>query len=452
MNPLLTALPLLFLGIADPAETADRHVVVISIDGLPGYLLDDPQASLPVIRRLIADGAVAEAGMGVSNPSVTWPNHTTLMSGVHPERHGVLFNGLPERQGVGMPVKVTGEKTQQELVRVPLLFDALKSAGLASAAINWPCTSESAAIADNFPDVPNDLDHTTARLKSELDEIGLLKRFKGGSAVVRDEAWTESACRIIRDRKPALLALHLLNLDGTHHRHGPKTPPGYTAAALTDALVGRVLRAIDDAGIRETTTVFIVSDHGFMTAPKSIRPNVLLRKAGLLTVGESGRVATARAHVIPEGGIGMLYLTDPEKAGADRETVRRLFADQEGVAAVLGPEDYPRLRLPSPTEHLGMADLIVACKEGYSVGASAAGDDFVVAQDGSVGVHGYLSTEPQIRATFVASGAGVKRGLKLGTVDNSDVAPTVARILGVPFPQATGRVLEDMLATQERAR
>ena len=76
--------------------TAEPHVVVISIDGLPAYLLDDPQASLPVIRGLAKEGAAAEDGMRVSNPSVTWPNHTTLMTGVHPERHGVLFNGLLE--------------------------------------------------------------------------------------------------------------------------------------------------------------------------------------------------------------------------------------------------------------------------------------------------------------------------------------------------------------------
>src|SRR5687768_1390291 len=88
---------LLLLALGTQAVAADRHVVVISIDGLPAYLLDDPRASLPVLRGLIARGAVARAGMGVSNPSVTWPNHTTLMTGVHPEVHGVIFNGLAER-------------------------------------------------------------------------------------------------------------------------------------------------------------------------------------------------------------------------------------------------------------------------------------------------------------------------------------------------------------------
>lgn len=99
MTSVLALLPLLFLGDTRPAVPADGHVVVISIDGLPAYLLDDPNASLPVIQSLIASGAVASEGMNVSNPSVTWPNHTTLMTGVHPKRHGVIFNGLPKRRG-----------------------------------------------------------------------------------------------------------------------------------------------------------------------------------------------------------------------------------------------------------------------------------------------------------------------------------------------------------------
>jgi predicted AlkP superfamily pyrophosphatase or phosphodiesterase len=440
----LLSIALLLAALGGKAIAEDRHVVVISIDGLPAYLLDDPKASLPVLRGLIARGAVAGAGMGVANPSVTWPNHTSLMTGLYPETHGVLVNGLPVRQGAGKPVKVIPAKGQRELVRVPLLFDVLKDAGRSSAAINWPCTRDSATIDDNFPDVPDQLRYTSSRLKGPLQAAGLLERFNDGGGVVRDEIWAEAACRTLRDYKPSLLALHLLNLDGTHHRYGPRTPPGYTAAALTDALVGRVLSAIDEAGLRESTTIFVVSDHGFAAAPKSVRPNVLLRKAGLLHADDRGRIAAAKAHVVPEGGIGLVYLTDPETASADREAVKRLFRDVEGIAAVLGPEDFPRYHLPTPADHSGMADLILACKPGYAIGGSAGGDKAVVEQDGSVGAHGYLSTDPQMRAVFIGAGPGIKRGFRLETVNNVDVAPTVARILGVSLPRVSGRVLEEI--------
>lgn len=425
------------------AGAPQRHVVVITVDGLPSYLLDDPRASLPVIRNLRDHGASARDGMHVSNPSVTWPNHTTLMTGVHPEKHGVLYNGVPERQGPGKPVTVTPARTQQDLVHVPLLFDVLKDAGLTSAAINWPCTRGSTSIGDNFPDVPDQLQYTTPRLKDELTKSGHLQRF-GDGPVARDEIWTEAACQVIRKRKPNLVVLHLLNLDSTHHRYGPRSHPGYTASALTDALIGRVLDAIDDAGIEDQTTVFVVADHGFAQVKKSLRPNAVLRREGLLEA-QGNRITSARVQVVPEGGIGMVYLTDPKTAEKDRETVKRLFQDAEGVAAVLGPEDYPRYHLPSPKDHPGMADMVLAAKDGYGVSGAVSGDDFVVPNDPPTGSHGYLSTEPKMNAVFVASGAGVKAGARLETVENVDVAPTVAHLLGVPLKQASGRVLNEIL-------
>jgi predicted AlkP superfamily pyrophosphatase or phosphodiesterase len=303
MPRFLTPIVVLLAGIAQAGQAPDRHVVVISIDGLPSYLLDDPQASLPVIRGLASSGVAAAGGMRVSNPSVTWPNHTTLMSGVHPERHGVLFNGVARHQGPGIPARLTSAEDQGELARVPLLFDVAKEAGVSTAAINWPCTRNSASIDDNFPDVPDQLLYTTPRLKEALAAKGLLDRFAGGGGVVRDEIWAEAACQVIRQRRPRLLALHLLNLDSIHHRHGPRTPPGYTAAALADAIVGRVLGALEQAGLRDRTSVFVVADHGFAAVTKTLRPNAILRREGLLKVEGRG-IATARVHVIPKGASG----------------------------------------------------------------------------------------------------------------------------------------------------
>ena len=262
--------------------------------------------------------------MRVSDPSLTWPNQTSLVTGSHPDRHGVLFNGRLRRRGPGQLVEYFTSGTQQELVRVPLLFDVLKQAGQTSAAINWPCTRGSTSIDDNFPDVPGALAYTTPRLKEELARKGLLRRFEGGNDVVQDEIWTEAACQIIRDRMPRFLALHLNNVDAAHHRYGPRSAPGYAAVALNDANVGRVLRALDEAGVRDRTAVFIVADHGFIATPKSLRPNAILRREGLLAV-EGGRIVSGRVLAVPEGGTAMVYLTDPATAARDREAVIRLF-------------------------------------------------------------------------------------------------------------------------------
>jgi len=124
------SLAALFLALASCwTQAAERHVVMILIDGLPAYLFDDPQASLRVIRGLAREGVAATGGMRVSDPSITWPNQTTLITGSHADRHGVLFNGGLERRGPGELVKYFASRTKQELVRVPLLFDILKQAG-----------------------------------------------------------------------------------------------------------------------------------------------------------------------------------------------------------------------------------------------------------------------------------------------------------------------------------
>ena len=124
---------------------------------------------MPVIRGLAKEGVAADGGMRVSDPSITWPNMTTIVTGSHADRHGVLYNGKLERRGPGQLVEYFESKTQQELVRIPLLFDILKRAGQSSAAINWPCTRGSTSIDDNFPDVPSPLAYTTQRLKDELE-------------------------------------------------------------------------------------------------------------------------------------------------------------------------------------------------------------------------------------------------------------------------------------------
>ena len=80
-------------SLAQSVDT-ERHVVVISIDGFAAYLVNDPKVPLPTIRRLAREGCIIEGGMIVSDPSVTWPNHTTLVTGMKPGRHGTLANGV----------------------------------------------------------------------------------------------------------------------------------------------------------------------------------------------------------------------------------------------------------------------------------------------------------------------------------------------------------------------
>src|SRR5688572_2806221 len=140
----LIALTIGYLVLCIPTVRADQHVVIVTIDGFPAYLMNDKNAPIPTLRKLAAEGVLGE-GMRPVNPSVTWPNHTSLISGVKPEKHSCFFNGVLVRGAPGMPVAVDPKRDAADLIAVQTLPDVLHAAGLRSAAINWPCTRNSPA-------------------------------------------------------------------------------------------------------------------------------------------------------------------------------------------------------------------------------------------------------------------------------------------------------------------
>jgi hypothetical protein len=180
----------------------------------------------------------------------------------------------------------------------------------------------------------------------------------------------------------------------------------------------------------------VLADHGFIMTPKAICPNVLLRKQGLLRV-TGGKIEEARVHVIPEGGIGLVYYTNPADAVADAEAVQKLFRDQEGVADVILPDRFAEYGLPHPREYGQAPNAVLVAKDGYAVSATIEGDEFIVANTQaktSLGSHGFLSTNSKMNALCVLSGKGVHRGGKVVAAENIDIAPTIARLLGLEFP------------------
>src|SRR3954470_8832650 len=186
------------------SSLAANHVILITIDGFPARMLQDKRTDVPRIRALAADAAMAEA-MKVSNPSVTWPNHTTLVSGVRPRTHSVLFNGLLVRSAD--LVKIDPNVTSAQLVKAPTIFDLLHQAGFKTAGVNWPCTRLSKSLDDDFPDSPDMIDFTTPRLRKDLVAAGILPSEKQADFAkigepMRDEIWTKTACYLIRKRMP----------------------------------------------------------------------------------------------------------------------------------------------------------------------------------------------------------------------------------------------------------
>ncbi len=444
------ALCFLILLPLSSAEAADRRVILVTIDGFPARMFADPKTHAPNLRALAREGVAAE-GMKVSTPSVTWPNHTTLVTGAHPRKHSVLFNGVVARGAAGAPLRIDPNVTAAQLVAVPSLFDALRAAGLRTAGVNWPCTRSSKSIDDDFPDSPNMVTFMTPGLRTELVAEGILgsekqEWFAALRQPQNDAVWTKTACHLIGKRQPHFMAFHLLNTDSTHHKYGPETMASHTALALADRFVGDVMAAVREAGNWERTAFIVTSDHGFETVTNVLQPNVLLRRHGLLEISSLNLITRARVQCIPEGGSGFIYLNDPATRDADRQRVTELFAKEEGVAEIIGPERFQEMGLPEAGQG-GMADLILRPRDGYGVNGAAAGTNFVIAVTAGMnaGYHGYVAENPRMNALFIASGSGLKKGERLGLIENIDVAPTVAKLLGVKLPEADGKALVEIL-------
>jgi arylsulfatase A-like enzyme len=436
------------LALVGQGPAADgNHVIIITLDGFPGSALQDPYLPVPNLRRLAADGAVA-ASMRPVNPTVTWPNHTSLVTGVTPAKHGVLFNGTLVRDP-GVPPRVEPWRDKNDMVHVTTLYDASRDRGLTTAQVDWVAILNAPTIDWEFPERPERPETKPAVAREMVTGSAIAQKdvdgFAGQNIVWRDDVWTDAASHILRTHRPNLLLFHLLALDSMQHRYGPRTPAAMVTMARLDSQVGRILKAVDDAGMKASTTLFVVSDHGFKSVQKQVLPNVALRDAGLITV-EDGKVTATKAYVVPEGGSAFVYVTTPDPDGSVLRGARQAISSIEGIDQIIDPAQYEPLGLPQPSADPQVGALLLAAKSGYAFAAGATGEKTVVdALEGNLGTHGYISSDPEIQALFIASGRGIKPGATLQSVDNVDVAPTAAKLLGVELKNADGKVLTEIL-------
>ncbi len=437
---------LLWGGTAFAADEGN-HVIMISLDGFPADLWRRPDVAVPHLRQLAAAGVSADA-MTVSNPSITWVNHTTLVTGVSPRRHGVLYNGLLVHPGPGKPPVIEQWADKQKLVRVPTLYDLAAQAGLTTAESNWVAVTGAKTIDWSFHEFPK-LDDPIVRemmAAGELTpaEITGMEYGQKTSIAWHDQLWTRAARFIIQHHRPNLLLFHVLTIDSTHHNYGPGSVASHTALEYADSLVGEIMRAVDEAGLRERTTFVVVSDHGHKKVSTRAYPNVILKRAGLLEVA-GARVVRADAYVKSQGGIAFVYIDDPRRKAELLPKLQALFAAEPSVGEIVAGTDAPKWGMPSPEENDGMGDLILYPKAGYAFADTATGDVVSEPSPNYAGTHGYRAEDPELDGIFIAGGRGLARGVVLPRVRNLDVAPTVARLLGIPLPGAEGRPLEEIL-------
>ncbi|MFI5328861.1 MAG: alkaline phosphatase family protein [Candidatus Rokuibacteriota bacterium] len=437
---LLVAVSLLMAGPAAAQQPVQTPLLLmISVDGLrPDYVTaaDAHGAKIPNLRRFLKEGAFAQGVVGVI-PTVTYPSHTTLITGVSPATHGIFanlpFDPLRENQ--------QGWYWYSEDIRVATLWDAAARAGLSTASVQWP-VSVGARVTWNIPEFWRSGAPDDAKLLRAVSTPGLLAElepelgpYPRALTVESDEQRAKWAARILEKKRPNLMTLHLIALDHVQHVTGPFTAEAMAVLERLDTVVG-MLRTTAETVAPGGAHVAIVSDHGFGKTTMELNLYAELRRAGLVTV-TSGKVTDWKAMPWTAGGAIAVVLKDPGDA-ATLATVRalldRLAADPaNGIDRVLDAAAL-RARGGFPT-----AAFVVGLKPDWHAGSSLSGP--LVGKAAMAGMHGHLPDLPDLHASFFVVGPGVPAGRALGLIDMRDIATTLARRLNLSLPAAEGKEL-----------
>lgn len=386
-----------------------RPVLLISVDGLsPDSLFEADRLGLkiPTLRRLMREGAMARRVINV-NPTVTNPNHTTMVTGVSPRTHGV-FNNRPFVASAKLPAGYR----DYAAIQTPTLWSAAKEAGLGTASLYWPVTRDAPHIDANILD---------------------------GSAY-DDDKITRDAISIMERDKPELMTVHYVSYDSAQHRHGPNTADAHAVLEHVDANVGRLIDA--HAQHYQSPIVVLVSDHGFHQVRHRVHLNSAFVDAGLITLDDQADngIGDWRAFAWYVGGMAMVVLKDPTNDAMRREVDSFLAGlaarDDAGIARIYTASELKGRGLSQQAQY------VIALKTGYHMGNNMRGPLRVDFTGGAHGAFTDAKLRPDMHAALIIAGDGVAAGQDLGVVDLRQVAPTVAGFLGVELPDAEAAPLQ----------
>jgi predicted AlkP superfamily pyrophosphatase or phosphodiesterase len=448
---LVSLIVILFTALVARAAD-DTHALIISIDGLRGQWSSHPAEHglmLPNLQKLAARGVCAAGVRGIF-PTVTYPSHTTLITGCLPARHGILANGV-----FSPPTSKPSQRWYWEykFIQVPTILDAAHAAGWTTGAVSWPVTV-GGPLDYQFPEIwePGKFDDAFVEINKHCTPPDLIARILtkyelGMGSAGRDVSLTNASRFIVEQYQPRLMLVHLVELDDAQHSHGPDSPEAREAAEKCDAHVGEIMTSYEKAKLFENTIIAIVSDHGFLAVNKTFNVNALLREKGLIKAGEKkddpARDFDAVAWI--SGGSCAIILKNPHDAAV-------LSRVREALAPYSGKPDSPigRIFERSEIEKLGanpQADLMLSAGEGFTMGGKLSGP--VIAESSGDkgkfrGMHGQFPDRPELEATFLVAGPHIAKAT-LDKLDMVDVAPTLAAAMGLSLPKAEGKVVQQVL-------
>lgn len=416
---LLTLLGILLAPLtACPEGQPEFPVVVISVDGLRPEFYLDPAWPAPCLQKLKGQGSWAPSMQSVF-PSITYANHSSLVTGVSPARHGIDCNIDFDWETGPKP----GWNFEAERLKSPALWNLTRSQGLTCAAFSWP-VSVGASVEANIPEIfsiPGANHGTTEELIRETSTPGLIDAIQQGResfpvSFADWDAWLPGAfAQVWHSYRPQLTLIHMLNLDWTQHRFGPNSPATRQALTELDRHLGEIVEQID----LEKTLVMVVGDHGFCEVRRSLAPNHLFWERGWIQI-ENGKIRSWKVLARTNGGSAAIYCKDLTLLAAVLDLLREKAPGHWRL--------IPRGELDQRKTFEGAVVGLAAEKDCTLSGSFQ--DDFERQLPGPLGQHGHLPEE--LPTGWIVCGPGILADQNLGPRYLLEVAPTVCEQLGLP--------------------
>ncbi|WP_449467313.1 alkaline phosphatase family protein [Stenotrophomonas humi] len=377
-------------------------VLLLSIDGLRADMLDSGNS--PNLSRLAREG-VRSVGMRPSYPSLTFPNHYTLVTGLRPDHHGLVHNAmntdelgdfrLSDRDAVRNPAWWEGGEP---------IWVSVEKAGYKSATWSWP--GSEAPIRG-----------LQAQQRRPFDEnVPLPERMQ---LVL---SWLEGAPDAV---KPRFVAAYMEHVDKAGHKYGPDSPEYAAALRQVDAAVGMLIDGMTADGSLDNTNIIVVSDHGMATVKQDQQ------------LIPDDMVAPEIARIISFG----------QSVGFAPQPGKQAEAEKALLGRHAHYECWNKAQLP-PRWHYGQNPRVpaIVCQmdEGWDVVTPSMRTKRTPGNSGS---HGYDPALPSMQAVFVARGPAFAQGKQLTAFDNVDVYPLLTRLIGIPAQPNDGdpKALEQAL-------
>ncbi len=420
-----------------------RRVILVSLDGMMPDTYLHPEAHglrIPTLRWMVEHGAISD-GVESVFPTVTYPSHTSMATGVNPGRHGIVSN----RAFDPLENDLESWRWYADDIKVEPIWSIAERAGYDAALVHWPVTlgAKAKVVLPEFWRAKNVQDQKLMRVVSTpglLDGVAKAHTDFWNRYVppnVSDDALTDVALYVLAQHTPRLLMLHLVEIDGAQHRHGIDSQEARAAIETDDRQLARIFQALGRMGLASETAVVVVSDHGFRAASKMVRPCALLREAGLVTTTVEGKIVSWKATVLANSGQAYVYVQDPADH-ATREMVRGIFSakqvEPESGIGRMYEADEIRARGGDPS-----ALLALEAGQDFQFGPGCIGD--YSAPPAYHATHGFDPSRPEMRASLLMVGPTIAHGAILGA-RLIDIAPTIADWLALPLPNVEGTPLK----------